>query len=709
MTTFPILGKKDRLRLPGICAVLALMLVVVLSTAQAYPAQLSLSLAWQPGTGPISGYMVYYGVSSGKYTKSVDAGNNLSCTLQGLVDSTYYIAALDYDALGNKSSLSTPLIVHPMIASALTGGSITPSGTFFVMKGAAQTFSITPHPGYHVANVTVDRTSIGAVTSHTLSKITANHTIEAVFAIDTYTVTASAGANGSISPSVSLTYGAAHTFAITPRPGYHVATITVDGTTPVPAATSYTFSNVTASHTIEAAFAIDTYAITTSAGANGSISPSGSVSVTYGAAQTFTITPAANYKISGVTVDGKPVGAVSRFTLTRVRANHTVVAAFEPIIYKISASSRGGGSISPSGEVSVDSGTNPVFTITPDTDYQFAELLVDGRPTFAESSGESTLPASYTFTKVAANHTIQAIFRIPPPVADAGPDQDVTSGSTVTLNGSNSTDTVAGIASYRWIQTAGPHVKLISNPSVPGESTFTAPEITSGRLLSFMLVVTNKRGVTKSDSCLVNVSGSDDAPLANAGHGQTVSVPSLPPYTKVTLGGSYGPDGKIASYKWTQTEGPKVEILDANIADASFVPPDPGSLGVSLVFQLQVTDHFGLTTRDWCAVNVVNADKPDLPPVADAGAPSQTAATGSPITLDGSGSYDPGGSSVTYRWKQIRGVPVTFSDPSAATTVFTVPSTDGAESSDLMFMLTVTNANDTLSASAECVVTVEPQ
>lgn len=130
--------------------------------------------------------------------------------------------------------------------------------------------------------------------------------------------------------------------------------------------------------------------------------------------------------------------------------------------------------------------------------------------------------------------------------------------------------------------------------------------------------------------------------------------------------------------------------------------PNPGSLGASLVFQLQVTDRVGLTTRDQCTVNVVNADPP---PVADAGS-SQTVPEGSAVALDGSDSLDPAGSVVTYRWKQIRGVPVTLSDPSVANPVFTVPSDTGAESPDLLFLLTVTDTTSQLSATAECAVTI---
>ena len=131
--------------------------------------------------------------------------------------------------------------------------------------GSDQTFTITPAPNYHVADVLVDGVSVGAVTSYTFTDVTANHTIAATFAIDTHTITASAGSNGTISPSgaVSVNYGANQTFTITPAANYHVADVLVDGVS-VGAVTSYTFTNVTANHTIAATFAIDTHTITAS-------------------------------------------------------------------------------------------------------------------------------------------------------------------------------------------------------------------------------------------------------------------------------------------------------------------------------------------------------------------------------------------------------------------------------------------------------------
>jgi hypothetical protein len=106
--------------------------------------------------------------------------------------------------------------------------------------------------------------------------------------------------------------------------------VAVDGTS-VGAVTSYSFSNVTAAHTIAATFKANTsktYTISASAGTGGSISPSGSVSVTNGSSKTFTITPRSGYHVSRVIVDGISVGAVRTYNFSNVAANHTIKAYF---------------------------------------------------------------------------------------------------------------------------------------------------------------------------------------------------------------------------------------------------------------------------------------------------------------------------------------------------------------------------------------------
>lgn len=70
------------------------------------------------------------------------------------------------------------------------------------------------------------------------------------------------------------------------------------------------------------------YVITATAGAGGTISPAGSVSVTAGANQTFVITPKPGHAIAKVVVNGTRVGAVSTYTFTNVTAAHSIQAVF---------------------------------------------------------------------------------------------------------------------------------------------------------------------------------------------------------------------------------------------------------------------------------------------------------------------------------------------------------------------------------------------
>ena len=145
--------------------------------------------------------------------------------------------------------------------------------------------------------------------------------------------------------------------------------------------------------------------ITASAGTGGSISPSGSVVVSCGATQAFTITPESGYVIDHVDVDGVSQGILSTYEFTDVQADHTIQAYFAlvpPCQKTITASAGTGGSISPSGSVVVSCGATQAFTITPESGYVIDHVDVDG-----VSQG---ILSTYTFTNVQADHTIQASF-----------------------------------------------------------------------------------------------------------------------------------------------------------------------------------------------------------------------------------------------------------------------------------------------------------
>ncbi|MFO0754221.1 MAG: hypothetical protein U0411_12970 [Thermodesulfovibrionales bacterium] len=70
---------------------------------------------------------------------------------------------------------------YTIAASAGTGGSISPSGSVSVGSGASKSFTITPSAGYQIADVKVDGSSVGAVSSYTFTNVTANRSISASF------------------------------------------------------------------------------------------------------------------------------------------------------------------------------------------------------------------------------------------------------------------------------------------------------------------------------------------------------------------------------------------------------------------------------------------------------------------------------------------------------------------------------------------------
>ena len=149
-----------------------------------------------------------------------------------------------------------------------------------------------------------------------------------------YTVTATAGANGSISPSgtVEVNVGQAQTFVITPSNGYLIDDVKVDSASQGSVA-SYTFlATTTGTHTIFATFktiAVNKYTVTATAGANGNISPSGTVEVNEGQSQLFIITPYNGYVVEDVNVDGVSKGTVTSYTFpSTTTGTHTISVTF---------------------------------------------------------------------------------------------------------------------------------------------------------------------------------------------------------------------------------------------------------------------------------------------------------------------------------------------------------------------------------------------
>jgi len=144
------------------------------------------------------------------------------------------------------------------------------------------------------------------------------------------------------------------------------------------------------------------YSVSATCSSEGKIFPSGEIRVNYGDSKTFTITPNTGYKIKDVKVDSVSVGTVFTYIFQNVTSDHTIEAIFEPLIYAINTSSGIGGSISPSGTISVNYGDSKTFTITPYSGYKISNVKVD-------STSVSTVE-SYAFTNITSNHTISVVF-----------------------------------------------------------------------------------------------------------------------------------------------------------------------------------------------------------------------------------------------------------------------------------------------------------
>ena len=270
------------------------------------------TLAWDPETDPnVTGYRVYYGTSSRNYPFNKDAGNNTTITVPNLQDgATYYFAVTAYNAAGIESGYSNEVSYS---ATATCPYTISPLSQSFSSSSGAGTVSVSSQSGcsWTAASnaswivVTSNSNGVGSRTvNYSVSTNTgaASRTGTLTIAGQTFTVTQSGASQTQYTLSVTKTgtgtgtvtnnpsgstfnAGAVVTLSATPY-----ASSTFAGWSGGCSGTSSTCSiNMTNNTSVIAAFTLKSYAITATSGANGSISPSGSVKVNYGATQRFDI------------------------------------------------------------------------------------------------------------------------------------------------------------------------------------------------------------------------------------------------------------------------------------------------------------------------------------------------------------------------------------------------------------------------------------
>jgi hypothetical protein len=186
--------------------------------------------------------------------------------------------------------------------------------------------------------------------------------------------------------------------------------------------------------------------------------------------------------------------------------------------------------------------------------------------------------------------------------ADAGPDQHVLPGDTVTLDGTGSS-----AAFFHWIQTDGKGVVL--SDRYTAVTAFTAPAgLSSEEELRFRLDVDEG---TKTDTVSVWVGAyprPDAGPDAAAVEGDTVMLDGSGSTDPNTWGGF--------TYTWIQSGGTAAGLTGADTASPSFTAPDVAPLPHEvLTFELTLTNGYGLTESDAVSIKVYDPDSPR----ADAG------------------------------------------------------------------------------------------
>ena len=351
-----------------------------------------------------------------------------------------------------KDSVITPTAYTVTVSNDGNGAGTASSST--AAAGTEITLTATPNKGYHFK---VWQVMSGGVTIKDDKFLMPNDNVEvkAIFEKDAppasteFIVTVTSGGNGTASAShVKATAGTEIILTATPNTGYHFKEWQVmsGGVT----ITNNKFNMPSANVEVKAIFEKDappaSTEFTITFDGNGGTPSGGSMTTTD---QKLPSLPSAS-RSGSYSFDGwytEKSGGTKITTDTVFSANTTVYAHWTYTgggggsgysYYTIEATAGAGGSISPSGNVSVREGRDQTFTITPDKGYAVANVKIDGKSIGAVKS--------YTFENVSRTHTIEVIFVKGTASANTGDSSNLPLWSALLLA---STITLAGAVHYK--------------------------------------------------------------------------------------------------------------------------------------------------------------------------------------------------------------------------------------------------------------------
>ena len=247
--------------------------------------------------GTVSGSGTYGDGAEVTVTATASAGYDfINWTVAGAEVSTS--ASYSFNAAGERdlvanfaASGGSGVPAYMVNAIAGEGGAVSPESVS-VDQGEMASFTVIPNTGYSLAEVSGCGGTLSGNT-YTTGGITEACEVTASFALNTYTVSTSAGTGGTISATEqSVAHGSTATFTVTPEAGYHIDGVsgcngTLNGDT-------YTTGMVTEACEVKASFAINTYTVSAMAGLGGNLSPA-EQRVEHGSTATFTVSAEAGY------------------------------------------------------------------------------------------------------------------------------------------------------------------------------------------------------------------------------------------------------------------------------------------------------------------------------------------------------------------------------------------------------------------------------
>ncbi|HVS66680.1 MAG TPA: PKD domain-containing protein, partial [Thermoanaerobaculia bacterium] len=254
------------------------------------------------------------------------------------------------------------------------------------------------------------------------------------------------------------------------------------------------------------------------------------------------------------------------------------------------------------------------------------------------------------------------------PSANAGPDQTVAVGETVTLDGTASSDVDGDLLTYSWSLLSVPDASLaiLDDPTAP-RPTFVA-DVAGDYVVQ--LITDDGAASSEPDAVIVTASPGNSRPVADAGSDQ-VFVVEDEELVGIPLdgSGSFDVDGDPLTFSWSVLSAPQLAFFQFD--DPTAVMP---TLFVSdrigdYVVQLVVSDG-----RLDSEPDTVTLEHENIPPFADAG-PDQTAFVGDTVQLDGSRSSDLNGDPLTFLWEFVsipQGSTALLDDPSSVMPTFVV-------------------------------------